>query len=172
MSLTNILANIWKSYEITTDCIKIASRSVAKKEYHPLTKATYFATDLADDVANQLIESRQSVDDYVILSLYAAFERMLFNYLKDHVDEVFSHDNSKFSSKFRDRIGKEIEYWKPDDVLDVFKSIVKSDLIGQAKQVKKYRDWVAHKNPNKPPPTNVLPLSAYNILFNVLKCLS
>jgi len=50
---------------------------------------------------------------------------------------------------------QEIDYWKPEDILDLLKhSLFKGDeqQIGRAKEVLKYRDWVAHgKNPNKMP---------------------
>ena len=29
--------------------------------------------------------------------------------------------------------------------------------VGQVKQIKQYRDWIAHQNPNKPTPTQATP---------------
>jgi len=47
-----------------------------------------------------------------------------------------------------------------------------SHLIGQAKQILVYRDWVAHgKNPNKHPSSNVRAKFAYNTLNNIVETL-
>lgn len=47
--------------------------------------------------------------------------------------------------------------------------IVDANLLGNAKQVKNYRDWVAHKNVKKGQPTNVSPQAAYRILTRILE---
>ncbi len=62
-----------------------------------------------------------------------------------------------------------MEYWKANDILDLFKVVLNPELIGRAKQVKKYRDWVAHRNPKKGQPTNVPPKSAFKILSCVIE---
>lgn len=41
MSSTNILDDIWTIYQTTKDCLKIASRSVNKGEYHLLNKTDF-----------------------------------------------------------------------------------------------------------------------------------
>ncbi len=43
-----------------------------------------------------------------------------------------------------------------------------SILLGQAKQIKQYRDWVAHRNVSKAVPANVPPKKAYEILSEIL----
>jgi len=48
----------------------------------------------------------------------------------------------------------------------------KADLIGHAKQVLAYRDWVAHgKNPKKPPSATPNPTDAYNTLNDIVEIL-
>ena len=61
-----------------------------------------------------------------------------------------------------------MEYWRIADVLDLLKEHVDSDLIGQAKQIKQYRDWVAHRNMVKGVPADIPPQSAYIILSEIL----
>ncbi|MCX7113641.1 MAG: hypothetical protein NTX45_26865 [Proteobacteria bacterium] len=39
-----------------------------------------------------------------------------------------------------------------------------SRIAGQAKGIKKYRDWVAHRNPRKPTPARVDPQTARELL--------
>ena len=50
----------------------------------------------------------------------------------------------------------------------MFKEITDPNLIGNAKQVKQYRDWVAHRNIDKGSPPKVAPQSAYQILSKIL----
>ncbi|OAD22438.1 hypothetical protein THIOM_001759 [Candidatus Thiomargarita nelsonii] len=68
---------------------------------------------------------------------------------------------------------KEIEYWKPPEILDLLKrSLFKGNeqLIELAEEVLKY--WVAHgKNPKNPAPVNVTPKMAYDRLEKVIDIL-
>jgi hypothetical protein len=44
------------------------------------------------------------------------------------------------------------------------------NLIGQAKQILEYRDWIAHgRNPDKYPSANITPKFAYNTLSEIVK---
>jgi hypothetical protein len=56
-------------------------------------------------------------------------------------------------------------------MLDLLKSILpSSNLIGQARQILEYRDWIAHgKNPETAPSANITPTFAYEILSEVVR---
>ena len=58
--------------------------------------------------------------------------------------------------------------WKIEDVLDLFKRDIDAQLIGDAKNIKKHRDWIAHRNPRRPSPGAVTPAFAYKILSEAL----
>jgi hypothetical protein len=70
---------------------------------------------------------------------------------------------------------KEVEFWKTGEILDFLKDSLfnqQTMLIGHAKQILAYRDWVAHgKNPNRPPATDMKPLAAYKTLNNIVETL-
>ncbi len=66
----------------------------------------------------------------------------------------------------------DVEYWKSDDVLDLFSKDIDAQLIGDAKNIKKHRDWIAHRNPRRPSPGAVTPAFAYKILSEVLERIS
>jgi len=70
---------------------------------------------------------------------------------------------------------KEVEFWKPYEIFDFLKDSLfrnQPDLIGHAKQILTYRDWVAHgKNSNNPPATDMKPLAAYQTLNEIVKIL-
>ncbi len=70
---------------------------------------------------------------------------------------------------------KEVEFWKPVEILDFLKKRLfktQSDLIGHAKQVLAYRDWVAHgKNPKNLPSTIQHPKDVFNTLNEIVETL-
>lgn len=167
MRSNNVLEPIWSSYQTTLDCLKVARRSIKKGDSRLIEK-TVFASDSIDDATAMIEKSSDNANDFVIVSLWAVFERKLLDYLKNAGrGTVQNAALLKFSQKFHEKIESEIEYWKINDILDIFKSVVDADLIGYAKSVKKYRDWVAHKNPKKTP-SNVTPLVAYKVLTDII----
>ena len=153
---------------MSIDCFKITNRIINKKKYQLLSKTDfeYTSSKKAEELIGQI---RLTTNDYVILSLWVVFERRLFEYVQKEIQSFPS--KNVFSTKVQEKLENNIETWRLTDVLDIFKAIVDSSLIGRAKQIKKYRDWVAHKNPNKGMPENITPQYAYNTLSNILESL-
>src|SRR5260370_38465306 len=60
-----------------------------------------------------------------------------------------------------DHVTQGVERWRPDDRLDILKGFVNPERVGQAKEVRKFRDWIAHKNPRRRPSKEVDPASTY-----------
>jgi len=167
MNSTNILDPIWESYLTTIDCLKVASRSIENNELHLMSK-TRFVSSPIDKAKVMISDSREKADDFVIVSLWAIFERKLLENVQVEGRKLLQKTPTTFNTQVHQKVENEMEYWKSDDVLDLFKSVVNSNLIGNAKQVKKYRDWIAHKNPKKGPPSNVPPQTAYRILSDII----
>ncbi|MEW6235905.1 MAG: hypothetical protein AB1656_11000 [Candidatus Omnitrophota bacterium] len=167
MSSKNVLDPIWRSYKTTIDCLKIAER-VLENENISLKEKTKFAEWEKEEAEDRIYESRTFADDHVIVSLWAVFERKLLDYLQKEGNRLLLGAATNFSLQVHRKIESEMEYWKSDDILNIFKTVVDPDLIGNAKQVKKYRDWIAHKNPNKNAPSNISPLGAYEILKKII----
>lgn len=167
MKSANVLDPIWESYRIAIDCQKIAYRSIEKNQFH-LMNRTRFAGSAVDEAKTMIKDSRETIDDSVIVSLWAIFERNILEYLQFEGRKILGPKSTAFNTEIHRKIENEMEYWKSGDMLDLFKSIVDPDLIGNAKQIKKYRDWFAHKNPKKGPPPNVPPKTAYKILSDII----
>lgn len=167
MTVNGPLDQIWKSYKVTCDCLKVAQRSIARDQTHLLNRTDFlnFSKDQSEDL---IMKSRETSDDYVILSLWTAFERIILGYLQQQGRKILDSNPSAFNSKVHQKTEHEIEYWKMEEILDLFKNTVDSNLIGNIKQIKKYRDWVTHRNVNKPAPPNISPKNAYRILSQVL----
>jgi hypothetical protein len=170
MKATDELDNIWQGYQVTNDCLKIASRSIDIKDLNILKK-TRFMTSTIDDAKKDIKESRDNADNYVILSLWVAFERNLFEYLSWESKRILNNNPSILTQKVHEKIENELEYWRIDDMLNIFKAIIDPQVVGQAKQVKQYRDWIAHKNPKKSMPQIVTPKMAYSVLSEITRLL-
>ncbi|MBF0103013.1 MAG: hypothetical protein HQK77_19115 [Desulfobacterales bacterium] len=116
MSSNEILQEIWQSYQSTIDCFKIADRSVDKVDYHLLHKTNFL--NISPEKADELIrKSRLAADDYVILSLWAVFERKLFEYLQRLSQKISDGNGSALNKRLQYKIENEIEYWRLDDIL-------------------------------------------------------
>ena len=157
----------WRAYEIGRDCFKIAKRAVSRQNLEFLNK-TDFASVSIRDGAEWIETSRQVSDDLTIVSLWATFERHLVQYLQTKSQKLREVEPRELGERFRDRLHEEIERWRPDDILDLFKGQVDSNLIGQAKQIKDYRDWIAHKNPRRSPPAKIEPSRAHIVLSQII----
>jgi hypothetical protein len=128
-------------------------------------------TSTIDDAKKDIKESRDNADNYVILSLWVAFERNLFEYLSWESKRILNNNPSILTQKVHEKIENELEYWRIDDMLNIFKAIIDPQVVGQAKQVKQYRDWIAHKNPKKSMPQIVTPKMAYSVLSEITRLL-
>jgi hypothetical protein len=107
----------------------------------------------------------------VILAMWAEFERYLIEFLEARTASLRRIVPRRLWSKLGPHIAKGVENWKGDDRLDLLKGFVDPHRVGEAKEVKKYRDWVAHKNPRRRPSAIVDPDSTYQLLSEILAAL-
>jgi hypothetical protein len=161
------LAELFGSYRRLRDCLKIARPAVDSANLQ-LLNGTEFLGETKVEAAESLDRARQAVDDLVVAAMWAWFERYLIDYTMDRAGALESSNPTGFGRRLRERVTHEIEYWRLDDVLDLFKGLVDSSQIGIAKQIKDYRDWIAHRNPNCPPPAQTEPRGAYNLLLALI----
>ena len=162
MNASDGIDAIWRTYQTTLDCFKIASRSISRNDIR-LLKKTGFIEDTEDDASNKITSCQNDANDFVIVSLWASFERNLFLYLTTDIVNLQS-------KLFTEKVADHIERLKLSDVLDSFKKVgIDSNLIGQAKQIYDYRNWIAHRNAKKTPSANVTPDMAYATLVEVTR---
>lgn len=166
------LDDIWQAYLVTNDCLKISERCIDNKDYLKLLNKTSFKNSSIDEAEQKIKTSRKNADDYVILSLWVIFERQLFDILTLETQIMSTNNPNIFTQEVHKKIEYELEYWRVDEVLDIFKTIIDPQMIGQVKQIKKYRDWLAHKNPKKSMPQIVTPKMAYTVLSEVTQLIT
>ena len=97
---------------------------------------------------DEVKETQDMVEDLFVVEVFSCFER----FLRDTLQNCLHLESCFFG---REEIKNHIEYLRIDDIINALKkaSIIDSAGIGYIKQLKQYRDWVAHgRNPQKPPP--------------------
>lgn len=170
MSAPNAILEIWLTYQVTVDCLEVALDDIRIGRIDSL-QGTGFMDMPIDVVRRNIQTSRETLNDHTILAMWAVFEREMVAVLESETRNMlneFQHA-SAIKEALLDKIERGIEYWRADEMIDLFKPILPIELIGYAKQVKRYRDWVAHRNPKKPSPAKVPPEFAYEVLAEVLK---
>ncbi len=167
MEFENPFDLIWRVYEVTKDCLKVAQRTVRGRDDHLLRETEFIGTSVPVSM-EWIATSRNESDDFVVMSLWVIFERIIISYLQEKGRRILEAQPASFSKRLYNKFETEVEYWRIEDVLDLFKSGIDPALIGDAKNIKKYRDWIAHRNPNRKSPPKVDPLFAYRILSEIL----
>ena len=105
----------------------------------------------------------EAIKDLFIIDAFAAFERLL---RKRVLDSLESQKNA-LSANLVQVVRNESEFIKIETLLDVLKNFVDSKRIGLIKQIKRYRDWVAHgKRPLTYSP--VKPVDIY-VIFEAIR---
>jgi len=125
---------------------------------------------------DRLNNSLKEIEDLFVLNLWATFERWLRDYLQEKGDSLKTTTPSELGSQLYEHFTKEVEYWKPENMLNIIKNSIFADspknkqLVGHAKQILDYRNWIAHgRNPKRQPViNNLVPSTAYHTLNTII----
>lgn len=167
MMSNNPLDPVWKQYQVTRDCVRIALRTLETGN-ELFLRGTGFSRASYQESADWIGRSQKELDDFLILSLWVVFERGVVSLLQDKGRKLLEVHPASLANGLYNRYEADVEYWKIEDSLNLFKGQIDADLIGRAKQIKQYRDWVAHRNPRRPTPAKVDPKTIYSILSEIL----
>lgn len=165
------IEEVWLTYQVMDAAIKVASRSI-KTGMQELLEDTVFTARVVDAARQDLVHCRSAAEDYVIFAMWAIFERRILSTLVQESGKMVDSPSSVFNKTVHEKVVDSIEYWRTDDLLDLIKPLVGGELAGQAKQIKRPRDWLAHKNPRKPSPGNVPPALAFKVLSEISRLLT
>lgn len=172
MATPENLKRVYETYQTSRESLRVTRRLVANEQSRFL-KRTALENLSTAQAQEALAVSSQQLDDLAVLAMWATFERFVFNFIQTRVKLADAQQpDSSFLKAFEQRFFDELERWQFSKILDLFKEFASSDLIGQAKQVKQYRDWVAHQNPKSIPPTRVEPYSAFSVLSALMTAIA
>ena len=167
MDFDDPFESLWSIYQVTRDCHKVARKMVNRGDEHFL-EGTEFIAGSKNDAAKSIEQSRKESEDFVIVSLWATFERIIIGHLQTRGRKLLEEPPETLSSRLCEKFQNDVEYSRVDDILDLFKETIDADLIGSAKNIKRHRDWIVHRNPNRPSPGKVTPVFSYEILLEIV----
>jgi len=169
---SNPLLDVWQSYQALQDCFEIAKMTNKHPDRDNLLVKTEILHRQDQTKARQMIkQSQNDADELFVLSLWATFERFVRIYLQEKGKKLQEISPTSLASSIYPYFEKEVEFWKAEDILDLLKSTLapRASLIGQAKQILQYRNWIAHgKNANQIP-TQITPVYAFDILNTIVE---
>ena len=170
------LEAISRSWRLQHDALKIVRREVFRKTKGGDAVGLRFSNTEFEEAKPEVIDHdiqdcQQSVADFTVLSMWAVFERLVFERLEAECIKMQALPVEVFNQGVTSKVIDSIEYWKIDEALDLLKPLTGSDAVGHAKQIKRYRDWVVHRNPRKPSPPKIDPTSAKATLVHLARVL-
>jgi len=175
---SNPLPQMLLVYKTARDSFRIAERAIKTREpkaKQRLLQRTGVEIATLSDAERMIEESNKESDALFVLGTWAAFERFLRDDLQKRGRLLRGNNPPALGNSIYQHFEKEVEFWKPAEILDFLKESLfknRADLIGHAKQILAYRDWIAHgKNPKTPPSTDMKPLAAYKTLDEIVKTL-
>ena len=163
----DVVRDVFSVYEVLKDALKVTRRSI-DREIYTLHNRTIFLGEKKDDVADRLSAVESDLDDIMILSLFASFERELRVFIQDIVSRS-TNKNTRTVERITDLATDAIERWTIADMVDAFSDVVDIKLRGRVNQIYEYRNWVAHgKNQNKLPSARTDPKSVQITLIDFI----
>ncbi len=164
----NPLDSVWRMFETTKGCFKVTKRAHAKKDIALLSKTNLVLENYQLDT--QLIKnSEEELHNLLILTMWARFERCLIEYIQEKGAVLGSTKPQSFAPNLQDKFDLSAESWKARDILELFKDIVDEDLRGYALNIKKRRDYIAHRNPRHADAPKTDPTTTYKVLSKFLR---
>ncbi|MCD4656974.1 MAG: hypothetical protein K8S87_05460 [Planctomycetes bacterium] len=162
------IIDIYRNYKVIKDSIKVTRRSIVK-DVPNLHQRTEFEGKKADAANELATEAHSALDDLIVLSLFATYERELRAEIKAIVNHINDYPHKKLGKKILAHTMKEIEYWSFADILDMFKFSVDKETRGKLKQIADYRNWVAHgKSPKKLPAAKTEPKTTFEAIMEFI----
>jgi hypothetical protein len=167
MSFSNPLQPVYSAYLTSRDCFKVFQR-IVREQHEGLISHTQFANVADNDKRLAISEASEQAADLVVLALFATFERFIIDHLQLANERLSVGYPTEYSQRLANKFRDEVEFWKLDSVLDLFKGEIDSALMGRAKQIKDYRDWIAHRNPKRTPAVQIEPDVAFEVLSKII----
>ncbi|MCP4701684.1 MAG: hypothetical protein GY862_33225 [Gammaproteobacteria bacterium] len=159
--LSNPLPPVWKAFIVSRDALQLARKALKPPVTRPSaqcqTEIEFYrqtmihSTVFANPNTGKLLDIAMiEADNLFVIALWATFERFLREYLQSKTVVLKTHVSpSDLGDAVYGYCHKEIEYWRPDDILDFLqKAVLKAggieQLKGKAIQIYNYRNYLAH----------------------------
>lgn len=146
----NELDRIISWYEISMDSQHVVLE-ILNSSPQSIPKNTVIGSKEQKEVKENLLVAENELNDLTILSLVAAFEQLVLEVTNKIIECNVNNTKNTLFYQMSKYAFKNAERWHFGDILNLFKSVIDSQIIGDVKQVYKYRNWVAHGKKNRKP---------------------
>jgi len=171
---SNPLMPVWDIYKASKNCFRITKNVVKHHERDSFLQDTDFISKDKNEIFEIIGKGLKESKDLFVVDLWATFERFIRDYLQDKALKLQQVYPTTIGGSMYLYVEGEIEFWKPEDILEkILKNTLSpsSYLVGQAKQILQYRNWIAHgKNPNKTT-ARITPEFAHQVLNEIVTIL-
>lgn len=170
MTSNNPLTAVHITYLTTRDGLSIAERTIRARQ-EALTSSTRFAGISVAQAERAIERARSQVKEHAVLALFVVFERFVVEHVRRANQWLAAGYPREYAKRMSKKFGDEVEYWRFAELLDLFKSDVSVHVIGEIKQMKHYRDWIAHRNPAKSSASRIEPDLAFEVLSDAISAI-
>jgi hypothetical protein len=170
------LSPVWESYLLINACFTVTKRVMKESDgptgkIDPVFKGTYLSGTIESEIPETFDFGQQTVDDVVILSLYATFERRLIEFLQERGNAFTGERPEWLAIQLHLFYENQIERIQIQQVLSWLKNqqVIDETCCKDIIKVKDYRDWIAHRNPKSKSEVIPDPETVYDILSTALE---
>jgi hypothetical protein len=167
MMCENPLDPVWKQYEVTKDCMRVAQKTLEASN-ESFLRGTGFAGTSYRESTDWIARSQDELDDLTVLSLCAIFERRIITIVQRKGRKILEEQPLDLCRQVHSKFVDAVERWRIDDFIGLLERYVGKDLSKNTRAIVDYRNWVAHRNPTKRPEKKTEPKTAYDILTQFL----
>ena len=142
------LRPIVEAYRAGHDCFTIVATSLDLKGGERTKQKELHRADV-ENLSAVIETAEQQVSGLTVLALFASFERFLIEHLQTANRLLAAGYPPAYTAQLAKKFEGEVERWRFDAILGLFKHDVDPVLISEIMKIKRYRDWIAHQNPAK-----------------------
>ncbi len=167
---------VWRTWRFQHDALRVVLRTLRRRAEDAkapgmLAKTLYEVAETAQ-CERDIQACQKTAAEFAVLGMWAIFERRVLQRLEQECHKMLVQPANSFNAAVTAKVAGDVEYWKIDQALDLIKPLVAdAGLLGQAKQIKQFRDWVAHRNPRKPTPPQTDPGMVRVLLKQLVRAL-
>jgi hypothetical protein len=140
------LRPIVEAYRAGHDCFTIVATSLDLKGGERTKQEEIVRPDV-ENLSAVIEAAEQQFSGLTVLALFASFQRFLIEHLQSANCLLAAGYPPVYAAQLAKKFEEEVDRWRFDTILGLFKHDVELALITEVKKIKRYRDWIAHQNP-------------------------
>lgn len=152
---------LWADYQSARDAMRVARHALDRPDADLLHHTSY-AGQGRDMAVPALQRAQESTERAHLVILWAHFEQALQAFVRDRVGAALDQSNDPVFPPLSEPVLARLDRWQSDRLVAAFQPWVDAQLLEQVNQIRRYRNWLAHKD--RQPPPAISADMAYRIL--------